>query len=364
MCFKTFHLKEQRYKVEKEMNIFKEIINFKTKEDYINFLKRETQIRCAEMDNLSRPEHVSCVYLLGRTLFIKLYGNCLIPTPEGHNISFQDIWKYISIFHDIGYGFQNSNLLDDTYNPNQLRLIYLGYVLDVDSKVNDRWAVAYNIDELLAYYNYLYEKRGNENLSGKKNHFEVHEHGVLGGAIASKIMTDNVPKTMKTRFNTWFYIRLASILAIAQHNIWPVTHKDIKKYSVYFNSSNVDKTKFYKRHYHLDHHIDLLSFYICFIDSMEFVKRMYKPGKELSYRFIKLFLNNFQIRVDLLNKCAKVRIYTRKLERICRNNHKLCIFKKWKAGIKKMPYFLNLNVKEHKNGVVDIFIKGNNFRRI
>lgn len=343
-----------------KINIFHEIRNFNCRDDYISFIKTKTYMNCSEIDNISRPEHVCAVYCLGMNLLKKMYRGYLIPVSNQYEgiiyVTFVEIWTYMSLFHDIGYGYQTYEPPDD-YNPNIVRLIYLGQVVDLLEKMNNEWATAYNVDELVAYYYYIYQKRVNENiLAGKIVNTEVHEHGILGGALASVIMRKNQPLIMQGKNSPWYYITLATALSIAQHNIWPVDKLDLREYDIYFSATNVDKNKFVEKNNKLDKKIDLLSFFLCLIDSIDITKRL-TDIEPYNYSLINDVLKQYKIKVFKHPGHICIRIYARAIRTILNNNGLSAVFDKWIFGIRGMGSFLNIKYIEHKNDCLDIKIE-------
>ena len=130
-----------------------------------------------------RNEHSISVYYIGMYIYSKFNNQLLVPTKyNGKNLSsFDLIWKYLSMYHDIGYDHQDIY----KYNYNKIETEYSCEILDINEKQNDLWLKELKFNDLMAYY-FL-------NCIEPYDVKEPCEHGILGSYIFYKIYYKNPP---------------------------------------------------------------------------------------------------------------------------------------------------------------------------
>lgn len=334
-------------------NPFIQVYTLKSKDDFIQRIKDLTYINSSEMNTISRPEHVLAVYYLGNTIIKKVFGNLMIPTNDNRYISYVDIWKYTAILHDIGYS-QNCQSIDNyaEYNANLLTTYFRGYTIDYRDRVNEHWAKAYTTEELIAYYYYrdlVYSKESEQYTIQLP---EIHEHGLLGAFLASKLLSNNVPAIYKTSDGFWGDLVLATTLSIAQHNIWRIDNKDLNNYKCIFNLPNVDKKKFMYKHNKLSTKLDILSFNICLIDTLEISKKLYIDNELKDYALFETVLKEYYVDVRPNKKTTSIIIYTDGIREALHNSNDIVIYHNWVNSVKSMKEFMRLDVFELKDKII------------
>ena len=285
------------------------------------------------------------MYLIGEQLVFELFNNKDLILSENESISVLEIWKYVSLFHDIGYGKEYQIKGDDSYNPNVVSSIYFAEILDIKNTTNNQWCVSYSVNQLMAYYAYTYQYYYNFEVSYAKN--EHHEHGILGGLLVSKLLRNNEPHNSKSS-NRWKSLILGVSLTIAQHNIWPFEENErckLSDYKLIFDSYGVN----YKEFGHFKagqlNDIDLLSFLLCLSDSIERLKNFYNDENVISCEYKDLvndIANNFSIDCHKQRNNFFIKLSFQK----CKSNKEFkTFFKKYLNKLKGAKRFLNLRIK-------------------
>ena len=352
------------------MNPLSHLSNFTSRKEYEDYI--DSLADGLEHPKLSRPEHIVAVYLLGRWLIQRVFGFRIITLNTGTQLSFNYFWKYISLFHDIGYGPQYQKEANfNKYNSNLLRNNYLGHVYDANNKCNQTWLRSYNRDELEFYYAYweFYGRQYciNHQLS---DGYELYEHGILGGYLFSELFHNRKPSSFKGSIDDWNDLVLAVALIIAQHNIWPVEGNFLETppFNAYDGKEGrplIDKAKFTKKHVNFSFHIDLLSFAICLIDSIDIVKKFYGERKEDGYEYIEDYdvlcsvLNVMDFKVKQSEKQTHIIINGCCVKNELAKHFKEDIYDKWISNLRGSESFLDIKTNE-SNGLITItFNRGN-----
>ena len=339
------------------MKVLSKLSKLKSREEYIseinNILGFDSGL------TLSRPEHVLAVYYLGDNLLKKIFGYLLLETNQNCYFSFDNYWKYCAIFHDVGYSPEYQ--IEENrkvFNHAQMRNKYLGYVFDADKENNDRWLKSFSSEEIEAYYNYWY-LCGNNYLTKRNivDGYEIFEHGILGGYIFTNTFHNNKPHNFHESLELWNEIVLVVSLMIAQHNIWPIPEQfwDVFAPEDYADKNGkpyISREKFSGKSVNFSCFIDILSYSICLIDSIDIVKKLYGKRDINGVEQIRDF--------NLLSELEKVIDFDVKISgnqtivAVNSNDIKVClgafrafdVYENWINGIKGMQSFLDVDVEE------------------
>lgn len=348
------------------MNPYSHIFGLNTRKEFKEQIDKE--LSNLVHPTLSRPEHVLSVFYLGDYLIKKVFGFRNFQLNTGACISFRDIWKYIAIFHDIGYGpqYQKESRFAD-YNPNVVSLGYYAEVYDSVDKNNKKWLKSFNKDELLFYYSYWQEYGLHECIeNGYSDGYELYEHGILGGYLFSKRYHNKKPKSFKGSLDDWNDIVLITTIVMSQHNIWPISDTYLEKWDFgeLYNGQNgkmlIRRDGFTGNHINFSHRMELLSFAICLIDSIDIVKRFYGKRRKNGYEYIsslgllKKAIKLIDFEVERKENEASIIIKATQLKESPVSRIRK-VYEKWVRGILNMGSFLDVKVRE-ENGSIAITI--------
>lgn len=294
--------------------------------------------------SVSRPSHVLNVYFLGKKLLSPFFNhNTLIPVErsESNYVNFNFIWELIALFHDYGYCFQNESNMR-LYNPNKVYEIFNCEIIPYLRQDIEFYSKTYKPIDYSDYYGFVYQNRYNQkycgyesNIGGSPN--EICDHGVLG-AIKMYETIINGDYFHKRKYND--ETLMIAFYTIAQHNIYKLSGKQIKSYKGFTNPDHF-KNGIYK----IDGRSDYLSYLLCFIDSIEPIKKLYNSFKDDSdlrnSHEIEKLLKAFIIKTD---GKGTIKIDYSLLEKCCDKFN----LDSWLNGVIGMKDFMKIKIKNKK----------------
>lgn len=242
-------------------------------------------------DIKKRKEHSLSVCYIGRYILSKFANQLLIPVNSSGSklFSLDILWEYLSIYHDIGYDYQDI----DKYNYNRIEKEYCCTILDINDNENKLWLNEIKFNDLMAYYliNMLdpYDKK------------EPCEHGILGSYLFHKQYYNKRPKQYRN-LQSWNDVVLGISLTMAQHNIWPIREETLNKNNIDLNVLHCTKDSNGKfilfGHEPFSYGKSFLPFYLCLIDTIEPIKLFYKhETNELDSNKAESFLKVIDVNV-------------------------------------------------------------------
>lgn len=289
----------------------------------------------ASLCPVKRLEHSLSVYYIGKYIYSRFKNDFMIEVNYNGNVlvSFNLIWKYLALYHDIGYDHQDCV----SYNYNKIETAYNCCVLDVDKQQNNLWLKGLTYEDLMAYYliNCIdpYDKN------------EPCEHGILGSYLFYDHFYNNPLEIYRT-LSSWKHLVLAVSLTMAQHNIWDVPEDKVKKNNIdleLLHCSKKSDGSFILYHHELfSYNNSFLPFYLCLIDSIEPVKLFYNNEHKIDIQNAMNFLKVINLEVKEIGNSHMIflKIDITKLDLIIYDS----IISRWKENIINCSNFLNVTV--------------------
>ena len=291
---------------------------------------------------IKRLEHSLFVYYIGKYIYSRFKNDFIIEVNYNGNVllSFDLIWKYLAIYHDIGYDYQNFEL----YNYNKIVQAYYCCVLDIDKQQNNLWLKELKYEDLMTYYLI--------NCIDPHNINEPCEHGILGSYLFHEKFYKKPPEVYHNMLS-WNHLVLAVTLTMAQHNIWDVPEDKVKKNNIDLESLNCSKKSdgsFVLYHHEpFSYNNSFLPFYLCLIDSIEPIKLFYDKENTIDIQNAMNFLKAINLEVQEIGN-SHIIFFKIDITKLNLNTYDSMI-SRWKDNILKCSSFLNVKVNTNDNEI-------------
>lgn len=225
--------------------------------------RKNTKIKnCLNIITEYRAKHTLSAYLLGITIHDQLNFNTRdwrrLPGETSSKGSFQLFWRWICLFHDIGYRYEeDKSFFNEKFEPEDLEKH-----LDI---TNSFLAVSENAELIRNYFRYMRDK------------WKKFDHGILGAmllydALIDLSKTENLYSSIKKYQE--FYVKICD--AIALHNMWRANQNNKDVYEEYNLTALIPSWDDTHKVYYPD---NVLLFLLGLVDTLEPFKAFVRNGR-------------------------------------------------------------------------------------